>query len=410
MAAASPRSPTSSAGSGAEPDAGIWEVRAEPGAVHSVEDDVRGRARPSRRARRQRVSARHERGRWRREAAAIRAFVESAGYSEPKQSYRRAAADDGVDASLLLAVLAGYDRPDAPRLVATVDAVRRVLGHGPFVHRYLADDGVAGEDGAFVACSFWLVEALARQGRRDEAVELMDELVGPRERRRPLRRGDRPGKRRLPRQLPAGVVAPRADQRRGCDRRDGVIWGALVGGLLGTVVLTTVLRAAGELGLTRMDLPFLLGTAFTEDRVRAKLIGYALHFVFGLVFALGYWAVFATLDQSRRSARRAARPRPRTVRRYRARQRHPAGRPPADGHRLRRRRLVPAARAAGIHAGQLRPPDDAGDDRCARRLRRDRRRASGASGLNRGVRVVGKCSEWRSRVAGILRQSYRPAR
>jgi hypothetical protein len=77
-----------------------------------------------------------------------------------------------------------------------------------------------------------------------------------------------------------------------------VIWGAVVGGLLGTIVLTTVMRAAGELGWTRMDLPFLLGTAVSEDRVHAKLIGYALHFVFGLVFALSYWAVFATLDQS----------------------------------------------------------------------------------------------------------------
>jgi hypothetical protein len=77
-----------------------------------------------------------------------------------------------------------------------------------------------------------------------------------------------------------------------------VIWGALVGGLLGTIVLTTTLRSAGELGLTRMDLPFLLGTALTEDRVRAKLVGYALHFAFGLAFALGYWAVFAVLDQA----------------------------------------------------------------------------------------------------------------
>jgi uncharacterized membrane protein YagU involved in acid resistance len=59
-----------------------------------------------------------------------------------------------------------------------------------------------------------------------------------------------------------------------------------------------VMRAASELGWTRMDLPFLLGTAVSEDRVHAKLIGYALHFVFGLVFALSYWAVFATLDQS----------------------------------------------------------------------------------------------------------------
>jgi uncharacterized membrane protein YagU involved in acid resistance len=58
------------------------------------------------------------------------------------------------------------------------------------------------------------------------------------------------------------------------------------------------MRAAGELGLTRMDRPFLLGTAVTADRVRAKLIGYAVHFIFGLVFALGYWAVFATTGHS----------------------------------------------------------------------------------------------------------------
>jgi hypothetical protein len=77
-----------------------------------------------------------------------------------------------------------------------------------------------------------------------------------------------------------------------------VIWGALAGGLVGTIVLTTTLRAASELGLTRMDLPFLLGTAVTPDRARAKLIGYALHFVFGLAFALVYWTVFAATGVS----------------------------------------------------------------------------------------------------------------
>jgi hypothetical protein len=77
-----------------------------------------------------------------------------------------------------------------------------------------------------------------------------------------------------------------------------VIWGAIVGGLLGTIVLTTALRAASELGLTRIDLPFLLGTAFTEDRIRAKVVGYALHFVFGVLFSLGYYAVFAVIDRS----------------------------------------------------------------------------------------------------------------
>ncbi|MBD0338980.1 MAG: hypothetical protein ICV67_06825 [Thermoleophilia bacterium] len=77
-----------------------------------------------------------------------------------------------------------------------------------------------------------------------------------------------------------------------------MIWGALVGGLAGTLVLTTLLRAASELGLTRMDLPFLLGTAVTADRVRAKAVGYALHAVFGLVFSLAYYAVFAVVGRS----------------------------------------------------------------------------------------------------------------
>lgn len=77
-----------------------------------------------------------------------------------------------------------------------------------------------------------------------------------------------------------------------------MIWGALVGGLVGTLVLTTILRAATELGLTRIDLPFLLGTAVTDDRVRAKALGYALHFVFGLLFALVYWAIFTVVGEA----------------------------------------------------------------------------------------------------------------
>ena len=59
------------------------------------------------------------------------------------------------------------------------------------------------------------------------------------------------------------------------------IWGALAGGFAGTLVLTTILRAASELRLTRIDLPFLLGTAFTANRPRAKALGYALHFIAG---------------------------------------------------------------------------------------------------------------------------------
>ena len=74
--------------------------------------------------------------------------------------------------------------------------------------------------------------------------------------------------------------------------------GALAGGFIGTLVLTTGLRAATELRLTRIDLPFLLGTAVTADRTRARAVGYALHFVFGLLFALIYYLVFAAVDQA----------------------------------------------------------------------------------------------------------------
>jgi hypothetical protein len=76
------------------------------------------------------------------------------------------------------------------------------------------------------------------------------------------------------------------------------VWGALGGGFVGTLVLTTALRAANELGLTRVDLPFLLGTAFTRDRRRAKALGYLLHLVAGAVFALVYYAIFAALEES----------------------------------------------------------------------------------------------------------------
>jgi hypothetical protein len=70
------------------------------------------------------------------------------------------------------------------------------------------------------------------------------------------------------------------------------VWGALAGGLVGTVVLTTGLRGAQELGFTRMDLPLLLGTMVTADRRWAKVIGYLMHFVNGLIFSLAYAAVF----------------------------------------------------------------------------------------------------------------------
>src|SRR5215212_52830 len=76
------------------------------------------------------------------------------------------------------------------------------------------------------------------------------------------------------------------------------VWGAVAGGFAGTLVLTTALRAANELKLTRIDLPFLLGTVVTADRTRAKAFGYGLHFVFGQVFALTYYGLFVAIGES----------------------------------------------------------------------------------------------------------------
>lgn len=76
------------------------------------------------------------------------------------------------------------------------------------------------------------------------------------------------------------------------------VWGALAGGFAGTIVLTTALAAGTQLRLTRMDISFLLGTAFTTDRTRARLVGYAVHFVNGLLFALIYYAGFLVLGRA----------------------------------------------------------------------------------------------------------------
>ncbi|MEZ0064787.1 GH15 family glucan-1,4-alpha-glucosidase [Streptacidiphilus sp. MAP12-20] len=92
-----------------------------------------------------------------------------------------------LDASALFAVKTGFLRPEDPRVVATVEAVQRELDHGGFVRRYstpeasdLADsvDGLAGSEGAFLACSYWLADALIAIGRVTEARELFDRVSG----------------------------------------------------------------------------------------------------------------------------------------------------------------------------------------------------------------------------------------
>ncbi|MFD0533602.1 hypothetical protein ACFQY7_07185 [Actinomadura luteofluorescens] len=75
-------------------------------------------------------------------------------------------------------------------------------------------------------------------------------------------------------------------------------WGTAAGAFVGTLALTTALRTASELRLTRMDLPFLLGTAVTADRARAKALGYLVHFANGELFAFVYYAVFLAIGHA----------------------------------------------------------------------------------------------------------------
>jgi hypothetical protein len=77
-----------------------------------------------------------------------------------------------------------------------------------------------------------------------------------------------------------------------------MIGSAITGGVLGTMVLSAIVRAATELSLTRMDIPFLLGTAATDNRTKARALGYVFHFMLGVAFAFTYVAFFAVIGRS----------------------------------------------------------------------------------------------------------------
>jgi GH15 family glucan-1,4-alpha-glucosidase len=116
--------------------------------------------------------------RWRDEADELQEFVDREGWDEERRSYVRAPDLRELDASLLTLALLGFHDPRSERIQGTIAAVERELRRGPFVYRYRGEDGLEGEEGAFLTCSFWLVDAYARSGRLDEANRLMEELVG----------------------------------------------------------------------------------------------------------------------------------------------------------------------------------------------------------------------------------------
>jgi len=113
--------------------------------------------------------------RWRAAADELKAWVDEHGWDDELQSLVRAPDLREVDASLLTLAVLGYEDE---RIEQTVAAVERDLREGPYVYRYRGDDGLTGEEGAFLTCSFWLVDAYAQCGRLDDANALMNELVG----------------------------------------------------------------------------------------------------------------------------------------------------------------------------------------------------------------------------------------
>jgi GH15 family glucan-1,4-alpha-glucosidase len=113
-------------------------------------------------------------GRWRASIEAIEAFVEERCWSEERRAYLRHPGCDGLDAAELLCSRRGYGDVNRERVAATVEAIRRELARGALVYRYSGQDT---EEGAFLACSFWVVEALARLDRVNDAAELMEEVL-----------------------------------------------------------------------------------------------------------------------------------------------------------------------------------------------------------------------------------------
>jgi GH15 family glucan-1,4-alpha-glucosidase len=160
------------------PDSGLWEVRSEPRHfTHSKMMCWVALDRAISLAASSRIPSGHV-SRWTSERDAVRAFVEDRCWSDRLHSYVRSADSEDLDASVLLGSLLGYADPAGARMVGTLGAIDRQLRDGALVRRYSGEDGVSGAEGAFLTCSFWLVDALARAGRVSQAVDLMDQLVG----------------------------------------------------------------------------------------------------------------------------------------------------------------------------------------------------------------------------------------
>jgi GH15 family glucan-1,4-alpha-glucosidase len=120
---------------------------------------------------------------WAAERDRIREAVLERGWSEQRQAYAQAFDSDELDAAALLMPLVDFLPATDERMRSTIDAIARDLSEDGLVLRYrnqegLNADGLEGEEGTFVICSFWLVSCLARAGELERAEALFDQLAG----------------------------------------------------------------------------------------------------------------------------------------------------------------------------------------------------------------------------------------
>jgi GH15 family glucan-1,4-alpha-glucosidase len=110
----------------------------------------------------------------------IRESIETRGYDPRRGVFIQAFGRRDMDASLLLLPASGFVSPGDERMVRTVEEIRRELQSGGLIRRYLPnriDDGLAQDEGVFLACSFWMAECLALQGRWEEAADQFEQAA-----------------------------------------------------------------------------------------------------------------------------------------------------------------------------------------------------------------------------------------
>jgi len=165
-----------------ERDAGMWEMRGEP--RHHLSSKVQCWTALDRAVKLapQLGSYAHTEV-WTEQRDQVREAILTRGWSEKRQAYAQSFDSDELDAGVLLMPLVGFLPASDPRMRSTIDAIAADLTEGGLVLRYaneegLNADGLTGEEGTFVICSFWLVSCLAQAGELERAQTLFDQLVG----------------------------------------------------------------------------------------------------------------------------------------------------------------------------------------------------------------------------------------